>query len=128
MPVVFNPQGHPVIPVKVFGAFRNSPVEMNAIIDTGFSGFLSLPLVYAMQAALILQSTAMYTLADGSTDTTLLCLGTVIIEDENVVGLISVSKGNDVLIGIDLLKKMKKKFVLDFTKNAVGFFPPNQTV
>lgn len=89
------------------------------MLDTGFSGFLSLPLAHAFKVGLILASTASFTLADGSTDHTLLCWGGIRIKDEEQVGLISVSKGNDALIGMDFLRKFKKKLYLDCEKKII---------
>ncbi|MCL5011260.1 MAG: hypothetical protein M1127_03610, partial [Patescibacteria group bacterium] len=83
------------------------------------SGFLSLPLAYAFKVGLILASTASFTLADGSIDHTLLCYGGIKLNGEEQAGLISISKGNDVLLGMDFLRKFNKKLHLDCSSNSV---------
>jgi hypothetical protein len=58
-------------------------------------------------------------LADGSTDHTLLCFGGIKLNGDEQVGLISISKGNDVLLGMEFLRKFKKKLNLDCENNIV---------
>lgn len=109
----FSPTGHPIFQIEVYGFSDKFSQKFDAMLDTGFSGFLNLPLVYALKIGLILNSTASYTLADGSTQHTLLCLGSIKIGEGVQPGLISISKGSDVLIGMDFLRKFKKKLSLD---------------
>lgn len=115
----FSQIGHPIIPIEVYGFSKEVTQKFDAMLDTGFSGFLSLPLVHALKVGLILASTASFTLADGSTDHTLLCYGSVKLDGEERVGLISISKGNDVLLGMEFLRKFKKKLNLDCESNIV---------
>jgi len=74
-----------------------------------------------LESALVLASTATYTLADGRPSTTLLCRGTVEIENIKLFGLISIFPGDDLLIGVELLKRLNKKFILDFPNNKIEF-------
>ena len=76
----FNQNGHPIVPIEVYGFSDKISQKFDAMLDTGFSGFLSLPLVYALKVGLILNSTASFVFADGSVQNTLLCLGTVKIK------------------------------------------------
>lgn len=115
----FSQNGHPIIPIEVYGFSKEVTQKFDAMLDTGFSGFLSLPLVHALKVGLILSSTASFTLADGSTDHTLLCFGGIKINGDDQVGLISISKGNDVLLGMEFLRKFKKKLNLDCESNIV---------
>jgi predicted aspartyl protease len=115
----FNQNGHPIVPIEVYGFSDKISQKFDAMLDTGFSGFLSLPLVYALKVGLILNSTASFVLADGSVQNTLLCLGTVKIKSEEQAGLISISKGNDVLLGMDFLRKVRKKLHIDCEKRIV---------
>jgi clan AA aspartic protease len=115
----FNQNGHPMIPIEVYGFSKEITQKFDAMLDTGFSGFLSLPLVYALKVGLILNSTASFVLADGSIQHSLLCLGTIKINGEERIGLIAISKGSDVLLGMDFLKKFKKRLCLDCISNKV---------
>ena len=110
-----------MVVIEVFGYSCDVRQKFDAMLDTGFSGFLSLPLVHAFKVGLILASTASFTLADGSTDNTLLCWGGIKIGSEEQIGLIAVSKGNDALIGMDFLRKFKKKLHLDVEHTTVKF-------
>lgn len=106
--------GHPHFTIEVYGFNPNAPVKINAMMDTGFTGFLSLPLTNCFQAGLILLSTATYTLADGSPSNTLLCLGTIKTPTRNIVGAIAISfKSPDAIIGIDFLQKINGKLIFD---------------
>lgn len=115
----FNQNGHPIIPIEVYGYSKKIRQKFEAMLDTGFSGFLSLPLAHAFKVGLILASTASFTLADGSTDHTLLCFGGLKVNSEDQTGLISISKGNDVLLGMEFLRKFGKKLHLDCKNNIV---------
>ena len=115
----FNQNGHPIIPIEVYGFSKEITQKFDAMLDTGFSGFLSLPLVYALQVGLILNSTADFVLANGSIEHTLLCLGTIKLDGEFRTGLISISKGNNALLGIEFLRKFNKKLQLDCGGNSV---------
>ncbi len=117
----FSLNGHPMFKISVFGHSDQWTVPVEAMLDTGFTGFLSLPLASCLRAGLILTSTADYTLADGSVNSTLLCLGTIVLEDgKRVTGAISVSfKSRDALLGMEFLNKLGGKLELDSTSKIV---------
>lgn len=115
----FNKNRHPIIPIEVYGYSKEITQHFDAMLDTGFTGFLSLPLVYALKVGLILKSTASFTLADGSKDHTLLCFGGIKLNNEDQTGLISISKGEDALLGIDFLIKFNKILHLDCCNNVI---------
>ncbi len=105
----FDDRGNATVRVAVFGAVEQTKKEFEAIIDTGFTGFLSMPMVSAFPLALILFGTTSVMLADGSTQPRLTALGTVQIGNESQVGVIVLEPvGKDVLIGMDLLRKFRR--------------------
>ena len=110
---------HPHFTIEIYGYNPAISVKVDVLMDTGFSGFLSLPLTNWFQSGLILLSTASYTLADGKQSNTLLCLGTIKAQDDNQVihvapGTVSVSFNNPTaLLGVDFLERIKGKLVLD---------------
>jgi predicted aspartyl protease len=96
-----------MIRFQLSGFYEQMPQEFEGMIDTGFSGFLLLPLLKALPVGLVLASTANYTLADNSVHTTLLCIGHIRLDDGSTVsGMVSVTNADaDVLLGVDSLKK-----------------------
>lgn len=117
-----NPNQSPKISVKLSGVL-GKPQLFEAIIDTGFTGSVSMPLVIALPLGFVLFSTANFTLADGSTENTFLCLGTIEIEGVQKKIIISLSKGNDILLGTELLALFGTKFELDYLNNNFNFKP-----
>ena len=60
----FNNSGSPALRVAIHGAFPAAAQEFDAIIDTGFTGFISMPLIQAFPLALILSGTTTVARAD----------------------------------------------------------------
>jgi len=102
----------PVIEIEVSGPF-GQPQKFTAMVDTGFSGFLSLPILKAFPLGLILQGTMGVTLADGSTHARLTARGMVNFDKKRIVGLVLLEWQNtDILVGMDFLTKFGKKMIL----------------
>jgi predicted aspartyl protease len=105
--------GHPNIKVSVYGISDQLSQEFEAMIDTGFTGFLMLPLVSAFPLGLTLMGTTNYTLADGSSSSKLLAIGTVVYEGEKSHGVIVLeSKGGSPLLGMDFLRNCNKALLV----------------
>lgn len=115
----FNSSGSPVIEIAVSGPLTQ-PTKFTAMLDTGFSGFLLLPLLEAFPVGLILRGTVPITLADGSSQTKLTCLGELHFEDRAEVGLIIIEwQSTEILIGMDFLRKFGKKLIVDAPNGLV---------
>ena len=115
----FNSSGSPVIQISVSGPLT-SPTSFTAMIDTGFTGFLMLPILQAFPVGLILNGTMPITLADGSTQTKLTCLGQLHFDNESQVGLIIIEPNStDILLGMDFLKKFNRKLIVDASNGIV---------
>lgn len=99
--------GHPAIRIAVYGVAEAAQQQFEAIIDTGFTGFLMMPLSSAYSLTLTLMGTANYELADGSICSKLLAHGSVTLEDEVVSGVITLEERNDcvLLLGMDFLSE-----------------------
>jgi predicted aspartyl protease len=80
------------------------------MIDTGFTGFLLMPIMSAFPLGLTLVGTGSYTLADNSTSAKLLALGNVTIGNEDPVPGIIVLEPNQCspLLGMDFLRKAER--------------------
>ncbi len=113
--VSLNSAGHPIIHIKVWGIHEQFAQEFDALLDTGFTGFLMLPLTAALPLGLTLISTTSYTLADGTSTTSLLALGTIDYEGQQIFGPISLESNvncKDVLVGMEFIKQGKLMLML----------------
>lgn len=106
--------GHPHIKIRVWGLSAEFAQDFEAMIDTGFSGYLSLPLVRAFPLALTLFGTTQYELADGSMSPKLLAHGSIDHEGEITSGLIALEANANCgpLVGMEFLRQSKKMLVL----------------
>lgn len=115
----FSQNGRPVFAIEVYGHSPEWKIPVEAVLDTGFSGFLDLPLEYCLRAGLILTSTATYTLADNRPVSVLLCLGTVTVGKKKVIGPISINMtGRQALLGIDFLRRAEVKLEVNPAGNT----------
>ncbi len=127
--------GHPRIRVRITGTVPGVSVDLDALIDTGFTGFLMLPVAQALSLGLVLIGTGDYTLADGSAVTNFLVKGTLTIGpdlyfasagnpdeapespkrgSESAEGVIVLS-GDEALIGMDFLRTLNKALLIHST-------------
>jgi predicted aspartyl protease len=105
--------GHPHVKVRIWGIAEQFAQEFEAMIDTGFTGFLSMPITAAFPLGITLFGTTSYMLADGSISPKLLGWGTVAMGDERALGTIVLeSKSNGLLLGMEFLKKLNKALLV----------------
>lgn len=111
----FANSGSPAVKIRVSGPITKGK-EFEAILDTGFTGFLSMPLVQAIAVGLILHGTTTISLADGSTSYRLTARGMVNIEGESNVGVVILEpSSNELLLGMAFLRQFKRAlFVSEF--------------
>ncbi len=84
------------------------------MVDTGFSGFLLLPILEAFPVGLILRGTMPIILADGSQQTKLTCLGQVTLDGKTEIGLVIIEWENtQILAGMEFLRKFRKQLIVD---------------
>lgn len=115
----FNSSGSPTIEIAVSGPVTD-PTSFTAMVDTGFSGFLLLPILEAFPVGLILRGTIPITLADGSSQTKLTCLGEIHFDGKTELGLIIIEwQSTDILVGMDFLRKFKLKLIVDAPNGIV---------
>jgi predicted aspartyl protease len=117
----------PKIMVELYGVTgrQSPPVFFEAIIDTGFTGGVSMPISLALPLGLVLFSTATFTLADGSKENAFLCFGSARIGERQEDLVFSLSQGNDILLGTEFLKAFKAKFSMDY-KTSKFFLEPQE--
>jgi len=120
--------GHPRLTIRIIGTSSDVPADTEALMDTGFTGFLMLPIAQALPLGLVLVGTADFELADGSMITNFLAKGNVTIrpptvttsvpsaavtsaESETVEGII-VLGGNGAILGMEFLRSLDKLLVV----------------
>jgi predicted aspartyl protease len=104
--------GSPALKIRIKGPFGDGK-EFDATIDTGFTGFLSIPLLKAIPLGLLLYGTTGITFADGSTTYRLTAKAQITVENESQIGIaILEPKSEDVLIGMEFLRLFKKAFFI----------------
>lgn len=115
----------PRIKIEIYGVWgrQNPPVLFEAIVDTGFTGGISIPVTQALPLGLTLFSTATFTLADNSKENTFLCLGTDRLENEERIMIFSLTKGNDILVGTEFLSVFNAKIELDYKTKTFSIQP-----
>ena len=119
-PGSFDKSGSPTVQITVSGVYGN-PYTVDAIIDTGFSGFLSMPIIQAFPIGLTLYGTTTVILADGSSANKLTALGAVAIGDLKRSGVIILEGfAIDPLIGMDFIRTFE--LALAVTKDKVRLF------
>ena len=106
----FSRAGHPAIKIGVHGIHAGLKQEFEAIIDTGFTGFLLMPIMSAFPLGLTLAGTGSYTLADNTTSAKLLAMGAVTVENEEPLHGVIVLESNQcsTLLGMDFLRRAKR--------------------
>jgi clan AA aspartic protease len=108
----------PKIEIEIKGICGNSK-KINALIDSGFNGYLTLPYELAFPLGLVLIGVESSVLADNSTTSHFVCLGQVCLDGKWVETTIDIQPSGAVLLGTKLLKKLEKKFILDCANKRV---------
>lgn len=108
----FDPNGRPTVEIEVSNPLGWKRV-VTALIDTGFDGFLSLPMLEAFPFGLLLRGTMPVTLADGSVKQTLYCLGGIHFEGDHEVGVVLIDSDGTPLVGMSFLRQFKRELVVD---------------
>ena len=112
--------GQPYIDIEVSGSNPASPTRLQAVVDTGFSGFLLLPILNAFPIGLILDSITEITLADGSAHNKLVCRGNIHFASQTHTGLILIEEQEtDILVGLEFLQTFQLRLTLDTTNQTL---------
>ena len=110
----YDKRGNACLKFYLCGVKHGLPgLEYNGVIDTGFTGFIQLPIQHAFALSLPLQNTTSVTLADGSQTVNLTALATATLLGKTEVGtVILVFSSQEILIGMDFLRRFKRALVV----------------
>ena len=117
----FNKAGSPTLRFKIGGPLPNSEQEFEGIVDTGFTGFVSMPIVKAFPLGLLLAGTTSVTLADGQSAPNLTATGIVKIGGQSEVGVVILQGSSaDILLGMDFLAKFGRVLFIHPNKGVAA--------
>ncbi len=104
----FANSGSPALKATISGPFTDG-LEYEGIIDTGFTGFLSIPIIEGIRLGLVLHGTTKVSFADGSDNYRLTARAMVEVHGNKKVGVaILEPSSNEILIGMDFLRLFKR--------------------
>jgi len=93
---------------------------VDALIDTGFTGFVQLPEQRARELGLTLRAVSEAQYADGRTGTIPLAWAKVTLGLDIQEGFVNIQSGSDeVIVGVELLRSFRKVFVLSIADSLV---------
>jgi clan AA aspartic protease len=116
----FAKSGSPALKIKVSGPF-NPAIEYEAVLDTGFTGFLSIPLTEAIRLGLVLYGTTSVSFANGETSWRLTANGKIDVGGEWKIGVAILEwQSTELLLGMAFLRQFGE--ALFVSKNAVSLF------
>jgi clan AA aspartic protease len=110
----------PEVTVEILGLKKGKGVS--AIVDTGFTGFLQIPLSVGIACNLRLWGVSWFTLADNSKVKNLQCFGQIRFADREMFGVITLSDtSDDCLLGMQFLQELKMDFKVSITDKKATF-------
>ncbi len=123
----FDSSGSPTVEIRVFGPSPTQYRRIEAVVDTGFTGFLLLPRQIASSLGLSPHTTIDITLADGSTQAKFVCLGGIEFDGQlRTGGVILEERSTEALIGMDFLKTFQLILIVDAVKDTLELRPSSQ--
>ena len=106
-------EGSPSVSIKIGGVFSDQPQEFEAIVDTGFTGFVSMPFIKAFPLGLPLYGSTSVVLADGKSQARLIAEAQVVVGSDSQIGLVILEpSSNEILVGMDFLRHFKPALIL----------------
>ena len=110
----FDERGNACVKLHLCGVRHDPPgLEFEAIIDTGFTGFIQLPLSHAISLSLPLEGTNTVTLADDSSVVMLTAMARATLLDRTEFGVVLLSMSSDaILAGMDFLRRFERALVV----------------
>ena len=113
--------GSPVLRISIMGQYDKIE-EFDAIVDTGFDGFVSIPQLAADRLGLLPEYPETVVFADNSQHIRWLAIATVIIGPERQKGSVFLEPfSEEVLLGMEFIRKFDRMMLLYPTDGFVKF-------
>jgi clan AA aspartic protease len=108
----FDSRGNPILNISVDG-LSSQPKSLEALIDTGFTGFLTLPISAVHVREFQLGELQGIKLADGISRMRLTAIVTVSVGNEQLtVEAVLDPDGEEVIIGMDFLRRFARGLII----------------
>jgi predicted aspartyl protease len=125
IPGFFDSDGSPAIRITIEGDLGSR--EYTAVIDTGFTGFVALPLAEMIPLGLRTEGAASVMLGNGAVIDNLLAPGRVTIGTQTETGTIVLDEtSNDILVGLAFLRKFDLALIV--TDSVVVLYDRQETL
>ena len=111
----FDSAGRPRLAITLTS--RRSARQLDALIDTGFTGALTVPVELAVELGPELAGRANVELADGTLRRELLFIATVTLDQSPQRVHVGLTSSDDALIGTGLLAG--RRLIMDFGKSTI---------
>ena len=115
----YDQAGHACLKVHLHGVRHRPPgIEYEVMIDTGFSGFIQIPIMHAIALRLPLEGTQTFQLANGEPVSAFTALVQATLAGRETVGVAVLSPSGPFLVGMDFLRRFEKLLVV--SKDWIG--------
>jgi predicted aspartyl protease len=105
--------GRPNIQITVAGAFPASAQQFVAMVDTGFTGFLSIPIMSALPLGLPLCGTTSVEFGDGNSSARFTALCSIDLGEEIEAGVAILEPSTtQIIVGMEFLRRFKKSIAM----------------
>lgn len=105
--------GRPIIQITVAGAFPTSAQKFVAMVDTGFTGFLSMPIMSALPLGLPLCGTTSVEFGDGNSSARFTAFCSINLEGEIEAGIAILEPSTtQIIVGMEFLGRFKKSVAM----------------
>jgi clan AA aspartic protease len=111
-----NENDEPLVPITLL--LKNRPRHFQAVLDTGFNGYLSVPELVVQRSGWYFSGYEEYEIATGDRVRERVYLGEVVFDRRRLTTHVVTSRAQDVLIGTKLL--FDRTLHIDFKTRAVS--------
>src|SRR5262245_9164986 len=109
----------PVVPIAIASTSGPSTF-VDAVIDTGFTGFVPIPVPIAQQVGLTPRTTTDTQYPDGRIDAVPLAWGQVALAEDTREGFVHIQRGsNEAIVGIEFLRLFRKTLLMSVVERTV---------
>lgn len=113
---IVNNSDEPIIKLEIILS-RNSSRKVNAVIDTGFNGYISIPTAFIEESDWDFLGTEEYELANGDIVGEKVYIGRIFFDGDELKVFSLTNRSSDILIGTKILKN--KILKIDFRNSKV---------